>query len=172
MFFIHFRSKFRISYLLTPCIHDRICTLVIVSVKSNMNKKKVIFICTGNACRSQMAEGILRSMNENSFEVFSAGSHPSKLHPASVVVMNEIGIDISHHKSESIDDYINSGIDIVITVCDNAQKFCPTFPGEVKQIHWSIDDPYHGWSANDEDLPPYRETRDELIRRIKKLLKN
>tara|TARA_B100000676_G_scaffold161864_1_gene159250 strand:- start:121 stop:639 length:519 start_codon:yes stop_codon:yes gene_type:complete len=172
MFFIHFRSKFRISYLLTPCIHDRICTLVIVSVKSNMNKKKVIFICTGNACRSQMAEGILRSMDENSFEVFSAGSHPSKLHPASVVVMNEIGIDISHHKSESIDDYINSGIDIVITVCDDAQKFCPTFPGEVKQIHWSIDDPYHGWSANDEDLPPYRETRDELIRRIKKLLKN
>tara|TARA_B100000945_G_scaffold292282_1_gene267418 strand:- start:497 stop:1015 length:519 start_codon:yes stop_codon:yes gene_type:complete len=172
MFFIHFRSKFRISYLLTPCIHDRICTLVIVSVKSNMNKKKVIFICTGNACRSQMAEGILRSMDENSFEVFSAGSHPSKLHPASVVVMNEIGIDISHHKSESIDNYINSGIDIVITVCDDAQKFCPTFPGEVKQIHWSIDDPYHGWSANDEDLPPYRETRDELIRRIKKLLKN
>ena len=145
---------------------------MIVSVKSNMNKKKVIFICTGNACRSQMAEGILRSMDENSFEVFSAGSHPSKLHPASVVVMNEIGIDISHHKSESIDSYINSGIDIVITVCDDAQKFCPTFPGEVKQIHWSIDDPYHGWSANDEDLPPYRETRDELIRRIKKLLKN
>ena len=145
---------------------------MIVSVKSNMNKKKVIFICTGNACRSQMAEGILRSMDENLFEVFSAGSHPSKLHPASVVVMNEIGIDISHHKSESIDSYINSGIDIVITVCDDAQKFCPTFPGEVKQIHWSIDDPYHGWSANDEDLPPYRETRDELIRRIKKLLKN
>ena len=137
-----------------------------------MNKKKVIFICTGNACRSQMAEGILRSMDENSFEVFSAGSHPSKLHPASVVVMNEIGIDISHHKSESIDDYINSGIDIVITVCDNAQKFCPTFPGEVKQIHWSIDDPFRGWDYDESQIDSFRDTRQKINDRIKDFLKS
>ena len=136
-----------------------------------MNKKKVIFICTGNACRSQIAEGLLRVMSGESFEVYSAGSHPSRLHPASVVVMNEIGIDISHHESESIDKYINSGIDIAITVCDNAQKVCPTFPGNVNLIHWSLEDPYHGWSANDEDLPPYRDTRDELIKRITLFLK-
>ena len=136
-----------------------------------MNKKKVIFICTGNACRSQMAEGLLREMSRESFEVYSAGSHPSRLHPASVVVMNEIGIDISHHESESIDKYINSGIDIAITVCDNAQKVCPTFPGNVNLIHWSLEDPYHGRSANVEDLPPYRDTRDELIKRITLFLK-
>lgn len=135
-----------------------------------MNKKKVIFICTGNACRSQMAEGLLRNISGESFQVFSAGSHPSRLHPASIIVMNEIGIDISFHESESIDKYIHSEIDIVITVCDNAQKLCPTFPGNVELLHWSIEDPYHGWSANDEDLPPYRITRDELIRRITSFL--
>ena len=135
-----------------------------------MNKKKVIFICTGNACRSQMAEGLLRNISGESFQVFSAGSHPSRLHPASIIVMNEIGIDISFHESESIDKYIHSEIDIVITVCDNAQKLCPTFPGNVERLHWSIEDPYHGWSANDEDLPPYRITRDELIRRITSFL--
>lgn len=135
-----------------------------------MNKKKVIFICTGNACRSQMAEGLLRNISGESFQVFSAGSHPSRLHPASIIVMNEIGIDISFHESESIDKYIHSEIDIVITVCDNAQKLCPTFPGNVELLHWSIEDPYHGWSANDEDLPPYRVTRDELIRRITSFL--
>ena len=171
MFFIHNKLKFRISYLLTLCIHAEICRLAIVRVKSNMNKKKVIFICTGNACRSQIAEGLLREMSGESFEVYSAGSHPSRLHPASVVVMNEIGIDISHHESESIDKYINSGIDIAISVCDNAQKLCPTFPGNVNRIHWSIEDPYHGWSANVEDLPPYRDTRDELIKRITLFLK-
>ena len=107
-----------------------------------MYKKKVIFICTGNACRSQMAEGLLREMGGSSFEVFSAGSHPSRLHPASVIVMNEIGIDISHHKSDHIDEYLDKGIDIVITVCDNANKLCPIFPGNVERLHWGIDDPF------------------------------
>ena len=136
-----------------------------------MNKKKVIFICTGNACRSQMAEGLLRDMSGSLFDVYSAGSHPSRLHPASVIVMNEIGIDISNHYSESIDKYIDYGIDIAITVCDNAKNHCPTFPGNVEQIHWSIEDPYHGWTSNERDLPPYRKTRDELIKRITTFLK-
>ena len=131
-----------------------------------MDKKKVIFICTGNACRSQMAEGLLRHMAGNKFEVYSAGSHPSRLHPASVVVMAEWGIDIARHTAEPIDDYLDIGIDIAITVCDNAQQSCPTFPGNVERIHWGLDDPYHGWGANPEDLPPYRETRDELKERI------
>ena len=131
-----------------------------------MDKMKVIFICTGNACRSQMAEGLLRHRAGDKFEVYSAGSHPSHLHPASVAVMNELGIDISHHKSDPVDDYLDIGIDIVITVCDNAQQSCPTFPGNVERIHWGLDDPYHGWGAKPEDLPPYRETRDELKERI------
>jgi len=135
-----------------------------------MDKKKVIFICTGNACRSQMAEGLLRHMAGNKFEVYSAGSHPSHLHPASVAVMAEWGIDIARHTAEPIDDYLETGIDIVITVCDNAQQICPTFPGNVKRIHWGLDDPYHGWGAEPEDLLPYREIRDELKDRIKVFL--
>ena len=135
-----------------------------------MDKKKVIFICTGNACRSQMAEGLLRHMAGDKFEVYSAGSHPSRLHPASVAVMAEWNIDITRHSSEPIDDYLETGIDIVITVCDNAQQICPTFPGNVKRIHWGLDDPYHGWGAEPEDLLPYREIRDELKDRIKVFL--
>jgi len=135
-----------------------------------MDKKKVIFICTGNACRSQMAEGLLRHMAGDKFEVYSAGSHPSRLHPASVAVMAEWGIDIARHTAEPIDDYLETGIDIVITVCDNAQQICPTFPGNVKRIHWGLDDPYHGWGAKPEDLLPYREIRDELKGRIKVFL--
>ena len=135
-----------------------------------MDKKKVIFICTGNACRSQMAEGLLRHMAGNKFKVYSAGSHPSRLHPASVAVMAEWNIDIAHHTSEPINDYLETGIDIVITVCDNAQQICPTFPGNVQRIHWGLDDPYHGWGAEPEDLLPYRETRDELKDRIKVFL--
>ena len=135
-----------------------------------MDKKKVIFICTGNACRSQMAEGLLRHMAGDKFEVYSAGSHPSRLHPASVAVMAEWGIDIARHTAEPIDDYLDTGIDIAITVCDNAQQSCPTFPGNVEQIHWGLDDPYHGWGADPEDLPPYRETRDELKKRIEGFL--
>ena len=135
-----------------------------------MDKKKVIFICTGNACRSQVAEGLLRHMAWNKFEVYSAGSYPSRLHPASVAVMAEWGIDIARHTAEPIDDYLETGIDIVITVCDNAQQICPTFPGNVKRIHWGLDDPYHGWGAEPEDLLPYREIRDELKDRIKVFL--
>ena len=135
-----------------------------------MDKKKVIFICTGNACRSQMAEGLLRHMAGDKFEVYSAGSHPSRLHPASVAVMAEWGIDIARHTADPIDDYLDTGIDIAITVCDNAQQYCPTFPGNVEQIHWGLDDPYHGWEADPEDLPPYRETRDEIKEKIKNFL--
>jgi len=126
------------------------------------NRTKVIFICTGNSCRSQMAEGLLRYMAGDHFEVFSAGSHPSHLHPASIIVMAELGIDISNHSADSIDEYLDKDIDIVISVCDNARQVCPVFPGDVQQIHWSIDDPFHGWGAEPSDLIPYREIREIL----------
>ena len=134
------------------------------------NRTKVIFICTGNSCRSQMAEGLLRYMAGDRFEVFSAGSHPSRLHPASIIVMAELGIDISNHSADSIDEYLDKDIDIVISVCDNARQVCPVFPGDVKQIHWSIDDPFHGWGAEPDDLIPYRETRDILKDQIESFI--
>ena len=135
-------------------------------------KKKVLFICTGNACRSQIAHGLLRDMAGNRFEVFSAGSHPSRVHPMSIVIMEEVGIDISHHTSDYVDDYLDEGIDIAITVCDNANQACPTFPGVVERIHWSIDDPFKGWNFDISQMDSFRKTRREINERLETFLEN
>jgi arsenate reductase len=129
-------------------------------------KKNIIFICTGNACRSQIAHGLLQNLAKDRFNVFSAGSHPSRVHLMSIKVMEEIGIDISHHKSDHIDEYLDKGIDIVITVCDNANKLCPVFPGNVERLHWSIDDPFRGWDYNENQMESFRVTREEIKARI------
>ena len=129
-------------------------------------KKNIIFICTGNACRSQIAHGLLQNLAKDRFNVFSAGSHPSQVHLMSIKVMEEIGIDISHHKSDHIDEYLDKGIDIVITVCDNANKLCPIFPGNVERLHWSIDDPFRGWDYNENQMEAFRVTREEIKARI------
>ena len=133
-------------------------------------KNKIIFICTGNSCRSQIAEGLFREEVGDKFEVFSAGSNPSRLHPAAVKVMAEWGIDIQKQKSEKIDKYLNKEINIVITVCDNAKNTCPNFPDGKIIIHWSIKDPFHGWNYNEEDLEPYQMARNEIKAKIKDLL--
>jgi len=138
--------------------------------KFSVVSKKVIFICTGNSCRSQMAEGLLREMASDHYEVFSAGTHPSQVHPMAVRVMAEWGIDISNHTSDPIEDYLDKGMDIVITLCDHANQHCPTFPGKVERIHWSIDDPFRGWDYSPQNLDPYRETRDELKQKIEDFL--
>ncbi len=135
-------------------------------------KKKVLFICTGNACRSQIAHGLLQDMAGNRFEVFSAGSHPSRVHPMSIVVMEEVGVDISHHTSDYVDDYLDEGIDIAITVCDNANQACPMFPGEVERIHWSIDDPFKGWNFDTSQMDSFRKTRREINERLETFLEN
>ena len=129
-------------------------------------KKKILFICTGNTCRSQIAEGLLRSMSPEHYEVFSAGSQPSEVHPMSIVVMQEIGIDISNHTSDPISNYLNKKIDTVITVCDNAKQICPNFPGKVEKIHWNIEDPFRGWSLDSKDLDNFRKIREEIRERI------
>ncbi|MDP6577958.1 MAG: arsenate reductase ArsC [Candidatus Marinimicrobia bacterium] len=132
--------------------------------------KKVLFLCTGNSCRSQMAEGILKDLAGDRFEVFSAGTHPTRVHPAGIKVMAEWGIDISHHTSDLVDDYLDAGMDIVITVCDDANQLCPTFPGGIEHIHWSVDDPFVDWSDEKYQLEPYRQVRDTLRIRIEELL--
>jgi arsenate reductase len=135
-----------------------------------IKKKKVIFICTGNACRSQMAEGLFRHLAGDRFEVYSAGTHPSKVHPVAIIVMKEMGINISTHTSDPIDKYFGHGIDYVITLCDNAREFCPTFPGKSKKIHWSIDDPFRSWKSDHKIIGRYRKTRDELQERLEQLI--
>ena len=135
-------------------------------------KKNIIFICTGNACRSQIAHGLLQNLAKDRFNVFSAGSHPSRVHLMSIKVMEEIGINISHHKSDHIDEYLDKGIDIVITVCDNANKLCPIFPGNVERLHWSIDDPFRGWDYNENQMESFRVTREEIKARILNFLQS
>lgn len=113
-----------------------------------------------------MAEGWLRHLAGDRFQVFSAGSHPSRVHPLAIRVMEEVGIDIHSQTSDFVDDYLDRNIDVVITVCDSAREVCPVFPGNVIRIHWSIDDPFRGWSENPADLPRYRKVRDELRNKI------
>ena len=136
-----------------------------------IKKDKIIFICTGNACRSQIAEGLMRHLASDRFEAYSAGTHPTKVHPAAITIMSEIGIDISFHTSDSISLFINKSMDIVVTVCENANKACPVFPGKVERIHWSVKDPFKNWDSTTEDLVDFRKTRDELTERIKNLIK-
>lgn len=136
-----------------------------------IQKKNVLFICTGNSCRSQMAEGLLRHLAGDSYEVFSAGTHPSIVHPLSIAVMEEKGIDISSHTSNHLNEYRDKKIDIVITACDSADKLCPIFPGAIERIHWSIADPFHGWDVKKSKMDAYRNTRDILKKRIIEFIK-
>ena len=132
--------------------------------------KKVIFICTGNACRSQMAEGFLKHYKSNEYKVYSAGTNPTKVHPAAIKVMSELNINISNHTSDHMNDFLDKKIDIVITVCDDANQKCPIFPESQKSIHWSIEDPFINWSDDENLLDPYRKCRDAIKKRIKELI--
>src|SRR3990167_5111813 len=124
-----------------------------------MLKKKVLILCTGNSCRSQMAEGALRHFCGERFEVFSAGTKPSQVDPIAIRVMKEIGIDISGHRSKDVDEFKGQKFDYVITVCDNAKESCPIFPG-VKSLHWPFSDPPHGQEENEAVLVEFRRVRD------------
>src|SRR5437660_6194547 len=106
-----------------------------------MSKSKVLILCTGNSARSQMAEGLLRNDAGDRFEIDSAGVEPSRVRPEAIEAMREIGIDISGHRSKSLDEFKGWEFDYVITVCDNANQRCPVFPGQTKHIHWSFEDP-------------------------------
>ncbi len=129
------------------------------------DKKRVLIICTGNVARSQMAEGLLRHAAGDQFEVFSAGLLPSYVRPQAIAVMNEIGIDISQHRSKSVDEFLDEQFDYVITVCDHANQRCPIFPGPVQRIHWSVDDPVVG-GTEEAQLEAFRRARDELQGRL------
>ena len=128
-----------------------------------MAKKRVLFLCTGNSARSQMAEGLLREMAGEQFEVFSAGTHPKGLHSRSIEVMREIGIDISNQVSKDVAGLAKDRFDYVITVCDRAKQQCPVFPG-AEPIHWGFDDPAE--APPERELLVFRHVRDEIRRRL------
>jgi arsenate reductase len=127
---------------------------------------RVLILCTGNSARSQMAEGLLRHCGGEAFEVASAGIDPSFVRPEATEAMREIGIDISSHRSKSIDEFIGQPFDYVITVCDNANQQCPMFPGESRRIHWSIKDPAAIEGDNKIRLKAFRLAREELRERL------
>jgi len=131
---------------------------------------KVLILCTGNSARSQMAEGILRRLGNGTIEVHSAGTHPSRVNPLAIEAMNEIGIDISSHRSKSVDEFAQQTFDVVITVCDKAKESCPIFPGAPERIHWSYEDPAAVEGSHDEKLAAFRRVRDDLLLRFKDLL--
>ena len=130
------------------------------------SKPKVLFLCTGNSARSQMAEGYLRHVAGDRFEPLSAGIEPKGLNPLAVEAMREIGIDISQQRSKDVAELLGQAIPYVITVCDDARERCPIFPLTYKFLHWSFDDPAAAQGSHDEKLTVFRQVRDELRRRI------
>lgn len=132
---------------------------------STSSKPAVLILCTGNSCRSHIAEGILRHAAGDSLEVHSAGSHPTGfVHPFAIRVMAEIGIDISHHHSKHLNEFLDRKIETVITVCGNAEQVCPLFPGEMNRHHWSFDDPAKATGPEADRLAMFRRVRDEIWR--------
>lgn len=130
-----------------------------------MNKPTILILCTGNSCRSHLAEGILRQALGDGFHVASAGSKPAGyVHPLAVKAMSELGIDISTHHSKHLNEFLQQEVETVITVCGNADQACPVFPGQVNRHHWGFDDPAHATGTEEEQLQVFRRVRDEIGR--------
>jgi arsenate reductase (thioredoxin) len=130
-----------------------------------MKKPTILILCTGNSCRSHLAEGILRRALGNGYDVQSAGSKPAGyVHPLGVKAMAEIGIDISGHRSKHLNEFLQQDVETVITVCGNADQACPMFPGQVNRYHWGFDDPAHATGSEEEKLTVFRRVRDEIRR--------
>ena len=132
--------------------------------------KRVLFLCTGNSCRSQMGEGFLRSMAGDKFEVFSAGVKPTTVNTLAIKVMAEVGIDISSHRSKSAMVFIRQKFDYVITVCDNAKQACPIFPGKYEKIHWDLEDPAEAVGSEEEKSVVFRKIRDQIQKNVSEFL--
>jgi len=134
------------------------------------DKKRVLILCTGNSARSQMAEGLLRHIAGDSFDVESAGVEPGHVRPQGIEAMREIGIDISGHRSKSVDEFTGQEFDYVITVCDNANERCPVFPGKTQRLHWSFDDPAAAQGDEAARLAVFRRIRDEIENRLREFV--
>lgn len=133
--------------------------------------KKVLFLCTGNSVRSQMAEGWLNKLGARKWKAQSGGVFPSYVHPLAIRVMEEIGIDISQRASKSMNQFLNETFDYIITLCDEAANSCPAFPGQGKRLHWPFEDPAAAIGPIEERLVVFRRIREEIKRKIEELLK-
>jgi arsenate reductase (thioredoxin) len=133
-------------------------------------KIRILVLCTGNSCRSQMAEGLFRQYGQGRIEVCSAGLEPKGVNPRAIRVMREIGIDISGHQSRHLREFLSEQFDYVITVCDNAAQNCPRFPGEGVKLHWPFDDPAEATGTEEAILDEFRRVRNEIGAKVKEWL--
>ena len=130
------------------------------------DRTRVLFLCTHNSARSQMAEGLLRDLAGDRFEAMSAGTEATRVRPLAVRAMEEIGVDISHQESKTLDRYLNEPFDHVVTVCDEANEVCPFFPEAANRLHWSFEDPSKAEGTEDERFEVFRSVRDRMRERI------
>src|SRR5215212_1577325 len=135
-----------------------------------MEKTKVLFLCTHNSARSQMAEGLLRHLAGDRFETMSAGTEATHVRPLAVRAMNELGIDISGQESKTLERYLGQSFDYVVTVCDAANEACPVFPGARRRLHWSFEDPAQATGSDQDRLRVFRSVRDEIRKRVEEEL--
>ena len=133
-------------------------------------KMNILFVCTGNSCRSQMAEGLANFLGEGGVIASSAGTNPVGVNPRSISCMKEVDIDISGQKSEKLSDSHFQNVDVVVTVCGNAKDHCPTIPSGLKHIHWPVEDPAHATGTEEEIMSEFRKAREDLKNRITELL--
>jgi arsenate reductase len=140
----------------------------LAGLSEKRDKPRVLVLCTGNSCRSHMAEGILRAAAADILKVHSAGSRPAGyVHPKAIAALAEIGIDISDHTSKHMKEFLDCDIETVITVCGNADQACPVFPGQVQRHHWPFDDPAHASGSEEEIMGEFRRVRDEIATRFR-----
>jgi len=144
--------------------------LVAVDPASGTERRRALVLCTHNSARSQMAEGFLRALGGARFEVESAGTEASRVHPLAIRVMGEVGIDLRGHTSKTLDRFLGEKWDYVITVCDKANESCPLFPGAAERLHWSFDDPSALTGTEDDRLVGFRRVRDEIHARLRQWL--
>jgi len=131
-----------------------------------MNKQSVLFVCTHNSARSQMAEGLLNHLYGDRYEAFSAGTEQTRVHPMAIEAMQHIGIDISGHESKFVDRFSNRQFDIVVTVCDLARATCPFVPAKIERLHWSLEDPASATGTGEQQLTVFENVRDEIKKRV------
>jgi arsenate reductase len=130
-------------------------------------KQRVLILCTHNSARSQMAEGLLRSMAGDRFDVASAGTEATRVHPLAIRAMADLGVDLGRHSSKTVDGLLGEPWDYVITVCDSANEKCPIFPGRTTRLHWSFADPSQATGSDDERLEVFRKIRDQIAGRLR-----
>jgi arsenate reductase len=138
--------------------------------EADVSKQRVLFLCTHNSARSQMAEGLLRHLAGDRFEAFSAGTEATHVRPLAIRAMGELDIDISGQQSKTLDRYLDEPFDAVITVCDQAAEACPVFLGAKRRLHWSFPDPSKAQGSEDDRLAVYRQVRDDIRRHIEEAI--